>query len=620
MKALLCRCVGIAAIAVLGSTGPLARAQSAAAMQETLDQQRAERAAKQSASQPAKAAAVAAANGPAKSASTSFTVTFPAERSAAALDGRLILLLSPDLSREPRSHVDPDEPLSAPYMFGVNVEGLAAGQPVVLDDKAFGWPAASLSQVPGGNYLAQVVLNRYETFNLADGRVLKLAPERGEGQQWALKPGNLYSAPIALHIDPAHPVRTALTLDKEIGPIQPPTESEYIRHIKVRSELLSKFWGRDVYLTAHVLVPKDFDRHPEAHYPLMVFHGHFPEDISEFRTIPPDADLKPDYSQRFHLAGYNRIEQQEAYAFFEKWISADFPRFLVVEIQHANPYYDDSYAVNSANLGPYGDAINKELLPEIERRLRGLGAGWARFTYGGSTGGWEALATQVFYPDMYNGAFAACPDPIDFRAFEVVNIYQDANAYTLQGEALKVERPAIRNYLGEVSETQRDANYMELVAGDRSRSGGQYDIWTAVYSPVGKDGYPQPLFDKVSGVIDKQVASYWRDNYDLSHIIERDWARLAPKLQGKIHIYVGSADTYYLNDAVYFTQERLQGLQPPYKGEVAYGDRAEHCWNGDPKLPNAYSRLHYNVQYLPIILQRIKESAPPGADLKSWRY
>ena len=234
----------------------------------------------------------------------------------------------------------------------------------------------------------------------------------------------------------------------------------------------------------------------------MVFHGHYPDDISGFRTTPPDPNLQPDYSERFHLAGYNRIQQQEAYAFYQKWISADFPRFLVIEIEHANPFYDDSYAVNSANLGPYGDAINKELIPEIERRFRGIGAGWARFTYGGSTGGWEALATQVFYPDMYNGAFAACPDPIDFRAYTLIDIYKDRNAYFLKGEASSVERPAFRNYLGEVFATQRDENYMELAQGDRSRSGGQYDIWQAVFGPVGTDGYPKPIFDKVSGVID----------------------------------------------------------------------------------------------------------------------
>jgi hypothetical protein len=551
---------------------------------------------------------------------TSFAISYPATQSSSALDGRVILMLSRDLTREPRAHVEPNEPLASPYIFGLNVDGLAPGHTVVVDDTAFGWPAARLSSLPAGEYFVQAVLNRYETFHLADGRSLKLPPDRGEGQQWAHKPGNLYSTPIRLHLDPSHPVRTALVLDQQIAAIAPKTDSEFVRHVRIRSELLSRFWGRDVFIGAHVLVPKDFDTHPQAHYPLMVFHGHYPEDISEFRTTPPDADLKPDYSERFHLASYNRIQQQEAYASYQKWISADFPRFLVVEIEHANPYYDDSYAVNSANLGPYGDAINQELIPEIEKRFRGIGAGWARFTYGGSTGGWEALATQVFYPDMYNGAFAACPDPIDFRAYTIINLYKDENAYTLKGEASSVERPAFRNYLGEVFATQRDANYMELVQGDRSRSGGQYDIWQAVFGPVGTDGYPKPIFDKVSGAIDPSVAAYWREHYDLSNIIARDWATLAPKLKGKIHIYVGSGDNYYLTDSVYFAQERLEALQPAYGGTVAYGDRAEHCWNGDPTLANAYSRLHYNYQYLPLILKRIAASAPAGADLKSWRY
>jgi hypothetical protein len=549
-----------------------------------------------------------------------FAVSYPVSQSSVPLDGRVILLLSRDLTREPRTHVEANEPLATPYLFGLNVEGLAPGSVAVLNDAAFGWPAAHLSSIPSGDYFVQAVLNRYETFHLADGRTLKLPPDKGEGQQWAKKPGNLYSTPLTVHVDASHPERIALMLDQQIEAISPKTDSEFIRHIRIRSELLSHFWGRDVFIGAHILLPKGFDAHPQAHYPLMVFHGHYPDDISGFRTTPPDAHLTPDYSERFHLSGYNRIQQKEAYAFYQKWISADFPRFLVVEIEHANPYYDDSYAVNSANLGPYGDAINQELIPEIERRFRGIGAGWARFTYGGSTGGWEALATQVFYPDMYNGAFAACPDPIDFRAYTLINLYKDRNAYTLQGEALTVERPAFRNYLGEVFATQRDENYMELTQGDRSRSGGQYDIWQAVFSPIGPDGYPKPIFDKVTGVIDSGVAAYWREHFDLVHIIARDWATLAPKLQGKIHLYVGNGDNYYLTDSVYFGQETLESLQPPYRGTVAYGDRAEHCWNGDPKAANAYSRLHYNFQYLPVILQRIEATAPKGADLKSWRY
>jgi len=376
-----------------------------------------------------------------------------------------------------------------------------------------------------------------------------------------------------------------------------------------------------MYLGAHILVPEGFDEHPEAHYPLAVFHGHFPADFEGFRTEPPDPDLKPDYSERFHLAGYNRIQQEEAYKFYQEWISPKFPRILIVEIQHANPYYDDSYAVNSANVGPYGDAIETELIPYIEKQFRGIGQGWARFLYGGSTGGWEALAAQVFYPDHYNGTFAACPDPVDFRAYTLIDLYKDKNAYFLEGPHERVAQPAMRDYLGRVTQTQQDANYYELALGTKGRSGEQYDIWQAVFSPVGSDGYPAKIFDKLTGDIDPDIAAYWREHYDLSHILQRDWATLGPKLRGKIHIYVGSAHTYFLNDAVYYIEDFLKSTtNPPYEGEVKYGDRAEHCWNGDPTLPNALSRLHYNTMYLPKMMERMEKTAPPGADLTSWRY
>lgn len=549
-----------------------------------------------------------------------FDVSFPAALHAPAQTGRLILLLARTPAPEPRLQVSPDDLLKTPFMFGKTVEHLAPGQTASFGPGDFGWPAPSLAALKPGDYTVQAVLNRYEEFHLGDGGTVTLPPEKGEGQQWALKPGNFYSKPQTIHVGAGDAV-FRVSLDQEIPPIAARPDTEFVKHITITSRKLSQFWGRPVTLGAHVLLPAGFADHPDAHYPLMVFHGHFPADIMGFRTTKPDPALKPEYSERFHLPGYNRIEQQEAYDFYKKWISKDFPRFLVIEIQHANPYYDDSYAVNSANLGPYGDAINQELIPEIEKRFRGLGQGWARFTYGGSTGGWEALATQVFYPNLYNGAFAACPDPIDFRAYTVIDLYHDRNAYTLQGQALSIERPAMRNYLGEVFGTQRDANYQELVLGDHGRSGGQFDIWQAVFGPRGADHYPASIWDKRSGAIDPRVAAYWRDHFDLTHIIQRDWPKIGRALAGKIHIYVGSADTYYLNDAVYFAQSTLEALRdPPYGGEVAYGDRAEHCWNGDPTLPNAYSRLHYNTQYLPKILARIKATAPSGADLTSWRY
>jgi hypothetical protein len=287
---------------------------------------------------------------------------------------------------------------------------------------------------------------------------------------------------------------------------------------------------------------------------------------------------------------------------------------------HANPYYDDSYAVNSANLGPYGDAIETELIPEIEKQFRGLGQGWARFTYGGSTGGWEALAVQTFYPDHYNGAFVACPDPVDFRAYTVIDLYKDQNAFYLEGAHRKMMQPAMRDYLGHTLVTAAEANQYELALGNHGRSGEQFDIWQAVYSPVGSDGYPQPIFDKETGEIDHAVAAHWKENYDLRNILERDWPTLGPKLQGKLHIYCGSADSYFLNNAVYLLEDFLKTANPPYEGEVKYGERAEHCWNGDPTLPNSMSRLHYNTLYLPKIVDRILKTAPAGADVTSWRY
>jgi len=552
-------------------------------------------------------------------ASPRFSISFPESASKEPLDGRVLLLISTDNAKEPRLQISED--LSTQQVFGVDVEGLKAGQSATVDSTAFGYPLRSLAEVPSGEYWVQALLHRYETFHRADGHTVKLPMDRGEGQQWSKAPGNLYSAPRKIKINRDGGETIQLSLDQVIPPIEQPKDTKYVKHIRIQSKLLTDFWGRPMHLGAHVLLPEGFDSHPDAHYPLVIFHGHFPEDFGGFRETPPDPNLKPEYSERFHLEGYNRIQQEQAYKFYQEWTGPDFPRFIIVEIQHANPYYDDSYAVNSANLGPYGDAITYELVPEIEKRFRGLGKGWSRFLYGGSTGGWEALAVQLFYPDEYNGAWAACPDPIDFRAYTVVNIYEHENAYYADAKWKRVPRPGKRNYLGELAATLEDANYMELALGTNSRSGGQWDIWQAVYSPVGADGYPKPIWDKVTGKIDRSVANYWREHYDLGYIMKRDWAKIGPKLEGKIHIYVGEADNYFLNNAVYLVDDFLKTTKNPYyAGEVDYECRAEHCWNGDHTRPNAISRLRYHQFYAPKIVERIMKSAPPGADLKSWRY
>lgn len=547
-----------------------------------------------------------------------FDVTYEPEVAPQAQTGRLLLLLSQDPSDEPRFQIN--DGLNTQLVFGRNVNDWEAGHKTSLDGSHPGFPISSLDQVPAGEYRVQAVLNRYHPFHLANGKVVWLPPDRGEGQRWNRKPGNLMSSVQTVTLTGKDQV-VSLVLNQVMDPVAPPVETQYHRYLKIRSKKLSEFWGEDIYLAAWVQVPHGFDEHPQARYPLMVFHGHFPAQPSAFRVEPPDPDLEPDYSERFRIKGYNRLLQEESHANYQRWVSDDFPRFLVMEIQHPTPYYDDSYAVNSACQGPYGDAIVEELIPAVEKAFRGLGAGWARFLYGGSTGGWEAMAMQIFYPESFNGAFVACPDPIDFRAYMTVNIYEDANAYTYESAFKQVKRPGHRDCLGHVSASVEDFCRLEQVLGDRARSGGQFDIWEATYSPMAEDGYPKRLWNRETGVIDPQVAAYWLEHYDLRHILERDWAVLGPKLQGKLHIYVGDMDNYYLNNAVYLTETFLKATENPhYDGEVSYGDRAEHCWNGDPNLPNHITRLRYNTLYIPKIMKRIQATAPQGADLSSWRY
>jgi hypothetical protein len=546
-----------------------------------------------------------------------FLIQFDEQLTNEPQDGRLLLMLAKGDSDEPRFRIG--NSADTQLIFGVNVLGWRAETDAVVDSAAVGFPLADLSKVPPGKYYVQALLNRYKDFNLSNGKTVSLPPDQGEGQQWQSKPGNFYSTPVEIEIVAGKSDSIAVVMDQMIPPIEPPADTNYVKHIRMRSELLSEFWGEEMFVGAHILLPEGYDDNPDARYPLMIFHGHFPADFGDFRPEPPDPDLESIYSARFDVEGYNLIQQQEAHNFYETWLSDDFPRFIIVEIQHPTPYYDDSYAVNSASQGPYGDALTYELIPYIEEKFRGVGEGWARFTYGGSTGGWEAMAVQVFYPEEYNGAFIGCPDPIDFRAYMNINIYEDKNAYWYDSEFQTLPRPAHRDYLGNVLASQYDYNRLEHVLGDKGRSGQQYDIWEATYSQMGDDGYPVRLWNKETGEIDHVVAEYWRENYDLTHILKRDWATLGPKLEGKLHIYVGDMDNYYLNNAVYLAEEFLESTaEPYYGGEIDYGDRAEHCWNGDQENGNEISRLRYNTMYLPKIIERVRNAAPDNAPLINW--
>ncbi len=545
-------------------------------------------------------------------------VTVPATR---PLTGHLILVIARKDQPEPRFQLSEDY-LSA-QGFGVDVQNLKPGTPIVVDAKTFGNPRRSLRDLDGGDYYVQAVFNLYEPFHLESGRTLWLPPDKGEGQQWNLKPGNPYDLPLKIHFDPGARQTIRLTLDRTIPPIngtnndpevlarQSPA-NQWLKYMRFRSPALSRFWGRDIYLGAWILLPPGFAAHPNARFPLVVYQDHFHPGFGPvpFVTSPPDPKA-PDYGPKMY-----------GYKLFQDWTSGRLPRVIMVYVQSATPYYDDSYDVNSANVGPYGTAINRELLPAIEKQYRAIPEGWAHATFGGSTGGWEAVATQVFYPDDYNGAWIACPDPVDFHAYQNVNLYADANAFERSGDFATIATAGDRKPDGTIIADMRSEYGYENVLGTRGRSTEQWEIWQAVFSPVGPDGYPAQVIDPMSGAIDRKVVAYWHDHYDLAAILQRDWPTLGQKLEGKLHFAAGDGDTYFLNNAVHLLQQQLEATRNPHSDATfQYGPGMPHCYTGGPV---EYSMDENNATWvqrvLPQMVKHMLATAPKGADTGSWQY
>jgi enterochelin esterase-like enzyme len=472
----------------------------------------------------------------------------PAVRTEPA-SGRILFLLSRSEKFNPGMNGTP--------VFGKNINDLKPGDRIYIDETAFGYPIRSLHDIPEGEYFVQAWLNVYTTFKRSDGKTIKLHMDQGEGQNWRRSPGNLFSSPVKVKIAAAGSAEPApIVLNRVVPPIPPYQDTKHLKHIKIQSKLLTEFWGRPMEIGANILLPKGYDEHPDVLYPVHYIQGHFPRgNVGRFSEDPNNAA--------------NKI-----------WNSDNMPRFIQVTIEHACPYYDDSYGVNSENAGPHGDAIITELIPYIEKTFRTIGQPWARVLSGGSTGGWISLAMQVFYPDFFGGTWTFCPDPVDFRKYQIVNLYNDKNAYYIEYEWTRVPRGGERDTSGNIIYTQEQENLYEEAIGDRFRSGGQWAIWNAVFAPVAEDGYPKPLWDPVSGKIDKDAVAWAGERYDLRRYLEKSWAAVGTKLAGKIHVYCGRMDNFYLNEACYLLQEFLESAtNPPYGGEFKYGDRAGHGWS-----------------------------------------
>jgi len=536
---------------------------------------------------------------------TKFEVSFPAAVHGEKITGRVFVFIAKKNEPEPRLGIDGLG--DAGLMFAVDVSALTPGQAGVVDASALGSPLRSLRDVPAGDYYVQALVNVYTEFHRADGHTIWAHMDQWEGQQFNLSPGNLYSEVQMVHLDPAAGYDVKLSLTKVIPAVKVPADTPWVKHVKIQSEMLTKFWGHPMFLGAVVLLPKGYEEHLEARYPTIYQHTHF--HLSEpFDFFTEKRELSEGFREQLRDAN-----KESGYEFYESWNGEKFPRMIAVTLQHPTPYFDDSYAVNSVNNGPYGDAIVKELIPYLESHFRMIAKPYARVLTGGSTGGWESLASQVFYPDFFGGTWTMYPDPIDFRRYLAMNVYEDENAFFEPGhEYLQAPRYLMRNADGQTEITVQQFSQLEDVLGSHGRSAQQLEIWEATYGPIGEDGYPKPLWNKQTGKIDHSVALYMRDHgYDLSYNLRTNWATLGPKLRGKIHVSVGDMDNFYLNLAVYKLEGTMKALQnPPCDCEFQYGRPMKgHGWQ-----PGTHAEM---IRWMG---KHVEKNAPAGEKTADWNY
>ena len=525
-----------------------------------------------------------------------FEVTVSPSVLSGPLSGRLVVVVSKNAQPEPRLAIGPQ----GPALFAVDLEQLPAGQAVVVDDKSLGYPRR-LSELPRGEYFVQAVINVYEQVRRADGHTIWLPMNDGTQEFFSNAAGNVYSDAQRVSVGDGATVR--LTVTQRVAPATRAPDTEWVKRVRIQSEKLTRFWGRPTYIHARCCCPRDTTSTPTSAIRRCTRSG-----------ITCHFHLQPTPPALGGAGSINPITGLESgFDFYQSWISAGFPRFIAISFEQQTPYFPDSYSVNSANNGPYGDAMVEEVIPYLEQRFRMISKPYARLVEGASTGGWQSLALQLRYPDYFGGAWVLQPDPIDFRRYQLVDIYSDTNAFVLPNSQFTVtERPFRRTVEGQPAWSVRQLSLFEEVLGTRGRSGYQLGAWEAVYGPVGADGYPKPLWNKLTGTIDRDVAKYMREHgYDLREYAQRNWSTLGPKLAGKLHFFAGDMDDFYLNLAVYRFEEFLKGSTSPQSdAEFTYGRPTKgHSWHAFP-WAELVRRMGAHV----------KKNAAAGDDPRAWNY
>jgi len=443
--------------------------------------------------------------------------------------GRLLLFVAKPSSDASRVDIDMMSPTSV-YVAAKEVMQLAPGESVDIDADDLVFPGP-LSKAPAGSYRVQAVLDLYHSYNYN-----------------SRAPGDLLSVPVSIDL-PFSASRT-LTLSQIVPePPDPLAERPDVRSalnpMDFVSPVLTAFWGREIHMRGWVLLPPGYDSHPNDRYPTVYFTHGFGGTLKGLRA-------------RYASVFYDRMKQGK------------MPEMIWVLLDESSPTGTHEFA-DSVNNGPWGTALTTELIPYIESEYRMDARVSGRFLQGHSSGGWATLWLQTHYPKIFGGTWSTSPDPSDFHLFSTIDLYAPhANFYRGPDGT---QNPIIRDH-GEPRATMRQLAGLESVLGEY---GGQLASFEWVFSPRGPDGRPQPLFKRAPGEIDPVVAAYWRSHYDIVEYLNTNWKTIGADLRGKIHLTVGTDDTFYLDGAAHSLESALKRL------------------DGDPHFTFLPGRSHFDV-------------------------
>jgi pimeloyl-ACP methyl ester carboxylesterase len=428
-----------------------------------------------------------------------FRLTFDRNVSARPFTGRVYVMLFKKDVKELRP--GPDWFQTDPF-FAKDVKDWQPGQALVLDGKARGFPV-TMDKVPKATYSIQAVMDF----------------DRG-ARGFSTAEGNGYSRTLRRDLDgAAGPME--LRID-QVYKARPFPQTERVKLVDIESKLLTAFHGRPTRLRAGVVLPRSFAAQPHKRYPVVYeIPGFSGTHFGAFDAAKRDAD---------NVAGVEML-------------------YVVLDPSCRLGHH---VFADSANNGPCGRALVEELIPYIETKYRGIGTGQARFVTGHSSGGWSSLWLQITYPERFNGVWSTSPDPVDFRDFSRIDLVKpDGNAFVDE----RGDKRPIARLRGKPVLFYKHFSDMEEVMGH----GGQLASFEAVFSERGPDGRPRKLWDRATGTIDAKVAKTW-ERYDIRIILEKNWKTLSPKLAGKLHVWTGAVDTFYLEGAVIRLKESLAKL------------------------------------------------------------